>query len=1006
MSRNSYKVWMVWSLIVAIGAVSFSSCASRKRKGDVSGFSKFYHNLNAKYNGYFNANEIMEATIDGLDDNHVENYNEILPVYTYGDASTAKGIEADMDIAIEKVTTVATIHEVSDWVDDCYVLMGTAQYLKQDYESAEETFEFFEKEFNPNDPSSRNYKKKKKSAKDRKKEREEERKVEQKKKEEERKAKEKAREEERKKKEEEKKAKEKERERIKKEREQKRKDRLKNSKKRRTTKRKTTPKDSTATKTTPPATTQKNTNVPPPAPKVVTVSQEEPTPLKKEENVKTENTAYHEGTLWLAKTYIERDRYSSAEFLLRRMWNDPTVKDDVKKLIPAAQAHNAIAQKNYGDAVPFLKLAVEEDPDKRARARYAYILAQIMEMNNDFSNAKDNYEIAKKLSNNYELEINAELNMIKNELYAGRTSLSEAESDLLSARKENKNEEYQDRISYVLGEIFASRNDESTAKKYFKESLSYNLGNSPLKMESYYRIAEMDYLAENYLDAKNYYDSTLSIMQKEDERFLDVKNLAASLTDIAKNINIVMTEDSLQRIAALPREQQEEYAAQVLKKQAENKKASTLPENAPESKVKVNKRRSLIGSNFFAYNEEQVRKGEDFFKDRWGDRRLQDNWRRAEAITDSREEKEEENQTDEIEASADDKEIQKIINNLPRSKVKKEASDQKIRKALFALGVLYRDRLENFRKSAETLEELQRRFPGSKQEVEALYYLHLDYLDLNNIAKANQFKNEVVSNYSNTKFGKALGDPNYLKGIEEEKKSLSRYYDSVFETFDNGNYEKAKDMIAESVNLYGEKHDLRPKFGLLGAMIEGKISGEAAYIGALQDVITRYPNTPEQTRAREIMRFLKGDSSAFKEVDMREVDKIYTEENDKVHYMAIVVYDTEDEIFMDCQSDVSNYNRKNHKGSRLQLADLHLNRQENSRIILVRKFTNKEKAMKYYDDVTKNKSTFIKNAEVNYEVYAISQRNYRKMVGQNSANSYRLWFENRYLKETGKKEKE
>ena len=205
-------------------------------------------------------------------------------------------------------------------------------------------------------------------------------------------------------------------------------------------------------------------------------------------------------------------------------------------------------------------------------------------------------------------------------------------------------------------------------------------------------------------------------------------------------------------------------------------------------------------------------------------------------------------------------------------------------------------------------------------------------------------------------------------------------------------------MITESEILYGKEHELRPKFGLLGAMIEGKISGEAAYIGALQDVITRYPNTPEQTRAREIMRFLKGDSSAFDEVDMREVDKLYTEENDKIHYIAIVVYETEDETFMDCQTDISNYNRKNFKGSRLQLADITLNTTEKSRIILVRKFTNKEKSMDYYNKVVKDKSRYIKNGDVNYEVYPISQRNYRKMVGQKSANTYRIWFEKYYLK--------
>ena len=140
-----------------------SSCATKKRKGEVGGFKKFYHNVTAKYNGLFNANEIMEETMDGIEDNHQDNFSEILPVYTYVDVDP-NGIKDDMDKVIEKVTTVATIHDVSNYVDDCYVMLGRAQFLKQDYESAEETFEFFQGEFNPNDPASRNYKKKTKSS--------------------------------------------------------------------------------------------------------------------------------------------------------------------------------------------------------------------------------------------------------------------------------------------------------------------------------------------------------------------------------------------------------------------------------------------------------------------------------------------------------------------------------------------------------------------------------------------------------------------------------------------------------------------------------------------------------------------------------------------------------------------------------------------------------------------------------------------------------------------------
>jgi hypothetical protein len=38
---------------------------------------------------------------------------------------------------------------ISRWTDDCYLVLGQSQYLKQDYESAEESLEFMTAEFNP-----------------------------------------------------------------------------------------------------------------------------------------------------------------------------------------------------------------------------------------------------------------------------------------------------------------------------------------------------------------------------------------------------------------------------------------------------------------------------------------------------------------------------------------------------------------------------------------------------------------------------------------------------------------------------------------------------------------------------------------------------------------------------------------------------------------------------------------------------------------------------------------
>ncbi|MBL0098919.1 MAG: hypothetical protein IPP49_01770 [Saprospiraceae bacterium] len=107
---------------------------------------------------------------------NVDDYNKILEVEDFVSIDNPKMVKQDMDKILEKVSTVAQLHEPSEWVDDCYVMMAKAQYLKQEYETAEETLEYFQEDFNPSNPYGRNYKSKKPTGKAAKKAKEEERK--------------------------------------------------------------------------------------------------------------------------------------------------------------------------------------------------------------------------------------------------------------------------------------------------------------------------------------------------------------------------------------------------------------------------------------------------------------------------------------------------------------------------------------------------------------------------------------------------------------------------------------------------------------------------------------------------------------------------------------------------------------------------------------------------------------------------------------------------------------
>src|SRR5947207_1728379 len=96
--------------------------AQKKGKKKSSFLKETYHNITARYNGYFNACNRLRDGAKKLALSHVDNYGEILSVFKLGDESKAKAVNTQFEETIKKSSVVIQHHETSKWVDDCYLL--------------------------------------------------------------------------------------------------------------------------------------------------------------------------------------------------------------------------------------------------------------------------------------------------------------------------------------------------------------------------------------------------------------------------------------------------------------------------------------------------------------------------------------------------------------------------------------------------------------------------------------------------------------------------------------------------------------------------------------------------------------------------------------------------------------------------------------------------------------------------------------------------------------------
>lgn len=150
--RNSHVGKIVAIMLLLI----VGSCSTEKN----TFLTRTYHSTTARYNGLFNAKEMVRISMEGYRDVVREDYSNILPVELVPNKDDVVNFYPILDTAIAKSQKVIQQHsmptaskpsqkksEHARNIDKNWMMIGYASYLKQDYDMAFTTFEYVKKFF-------------------------------------------------------------------------------------------------------------------------------------------------------------------------------------------------------------------------------------------------------------------------------------------------------------------------------------------------------------------------------------------------------------------------------------------------------------------------------------------------------------------------------------------------------------------------------------------------------------------------------------------------------------------------------------------------------------------------------------------------------------------------------------------------------------------------------------------------------------------------------------------
>lgn len=992
-------------LLLALASFALTSCASSKKREDQSALAKLWHNMNSHYNGYFNARELMDESLLVLDEQHVDNYTQRLKMFPFLEVTNPAVVGDNLDVAIEKVAIVVKKHPYSNWVDDSYLLVGQAQLIKQDYESAEKTLRFLTTEFRPRPKRKKTKKSKGKGKNQETDESEEEEFVSRREVVKDdpaaaRKDRIRAREEAQKERKKLQKEREKENRAAQKEREKERKARIKARKK--------------GIKLAPIKrdTVSKGLENEPEE-----VPEEELGPVgmisifgganrnaeqggafgkKSGSYALKHRPAYQEGRLWLAWVYIKRDNFDRAQVILEELRNDRGTFPDVRRRAMAVQAFNYLEQERLEEAISFLEEAAKVAETRNEKARFYYIAGQLHQELKNPGGAEAAFNEAIAARPDYELELGARLNLAQNSFLSGSGSASDAISRLDRMAREDKNLPYESQIYFSAATVALKDGNKQLGGEYLRKALDSPSGGDNQRLESYVLLGDLAYDDSDYLSAKFAYDTTLQVMGRNDERYPGVNGRRDQLSGIAQNLTDITRSDSLLRIGTMPEADRAKWAQNLFQSQrAAQVAASTGPAIGGPALGRAGAT-ATSNSEFFAYNTSTMRRGGRDFERRWGDRPLTDNWRlgsrgNPDIFDDTNESLTAGNES----SMATEDEINALLEGIPVTEADQTSTRAQLARNYYDLGREYRERLQNNEKALDALGILEKQFPGSDNEAEAWYYQYLMNQELGRKSVADGYAKKLRDKYADSKFERLANDPSYAAGLLAADDEVGKEYETAQRTFDAGNYRKANQLATVGRGKLADDHPLNARYDLLLAMSSGGTEGKQAYVDGLQRVVADYPNTPENTRAKEILRLLGESSVRVAGQTAVQGSRGFKESFAELHYL-LVVFDEPTVNLNDAKISVSEFNNKYNKRDRLRITNVYIGTDVKLPILILRRFKSGEEAMTYVANARENEQEFLDGGKFGYELIAITQSNYRELLKQRSATEYLEWYQENY----------
>ncbi|SFU03264.1 hypothetical protein SAMN04489724_3472 [Algoriphagus locisalis] len=731
----------------------------------------------------------------------------------------------------------------------------------------------------------------------------------------------------------------------------------------------------------------------------------------------------HQTLITLLRLYVDQGEFENANFTIDYLGKEKNIADENRYELYRTLAYYYEKRGDRSGVIGALDKAIEYSKDKKEESRINFILAQRYQREGFEALAHEYYEKALEGNPPYERSFYAQL-------YAQQVAELNASKDLRKVRKyyedlyeDPKNKDLKDVVIYEKALFEEKQGDTELTLELLHQAAKEPGSNPRVKGYIYQKLAEIN-LAEfkDYRATKYYLDSALSFINEEDPAALAITNQKESLDQYVFHFERIEGNDSLLQLAGLSPEEQKLIAENYIKTEEERLMREAEALQKPKSSSIFDNLLAFSdrgsGSSFYFDNSVAMQQGAIDFQRSWGNRPLQDNWRRsAVSFQSSAPTISEPIEGDSIASETDNlisqlPTLDDLLAGIPNSEQQIQTLNLELEESYFELGKLLYFDLEEVEKSVANLETLVRVYPSSSKKPEAYYLLYLAQKDLG--GNSQQYVGRLNREFPESQYTYSVNNPDAASGNLAYVESSKRY-EQAYNAYYSGQYQTSKSIIKSTLEEYPLTRNTE-RLLLLDIMNTGQTEGRVRYRERLENYIENSQDQALVELARNMLKPLlsQEELAALNPKELDESDSTQVEKNavtddgenegasnspykyneSATHIFVLVMDPALAETVKSLLPDLETFHASNFSKERLRTGEMNMNR-ENA-IFIISPFSNAAKAKEYYSKFQQEFESEGLTDQVKSDSFVISIENFTALNKSKNLEEYRTFFKSTY----------